>query len=57
MHGVVFSTRALANTVMSGGAQVLVIRSRTALMAEVDSLFAGKPIAEQGRQGSGRCPN
>jgi len=57
VHGVVFSTRALANTVMSGGAQVLVIRSRTALMAEVDSLFAGKPIAEQGRQGSGRCPN
>ncbi len=57
VHGVVFSTRALANTVMSGGAQVLVVRSRTALMAEVDSLFAGKPIAEQGRQGSGRCPN
>ncbi len=57
VHGVVFSTRALANTVMSGGAQVLIVRSRSALMAEVDSLFAGKPIAEQGRQGSGRCAN
>lgn len=56
VHGVVFSASALQNTTMSGGAQVLVIRSRTQLLKEVDSLFAGRSIANQGREGSGRCP-
>jgi LCP family protein required for cell wall assembly len=56
VRGLTFRSRALADTRVSGGAQVLTIRDKRALLNEVNSLFAGKPISQQGREGSGRCP-
>ena len=56
VRGLTFSPRALQDTTMSSGAQVLTIRDKRALLSEVNSLFAGKPISQQGREGSGRCP-
>jgi hypothetical protein len=38
-----------------GGARVLVVHDQVALRKALDGLFTAKPIAEQGREGSGRC--
>jgi anionic cell wall polymer biosynthesis LytR-Cps2A-Psr (LCP) family protein len=55
VHGLVFSTEAIEYAEV-GGAQVLQIGDRSKLEAELASLFATTPIAEQGREGSGNCP-
>jgi LCP family protein required for cell wall assembly len=57
VHGMVFSMKALQDSIMGGGAQVLTIRDKQQVQRELDALFAGKAIADQGRQGStSNCP-
>jgi polyisoprenyl-teichoic acid--peptidoglycan teichoic acid transferase len=56
VRGVTFSSKSLKDTTLASGAMVLTVRNKAALLNEVNSLFQGKPISQQGREGSGRCP-
>ncbi len=57
VHGLVFSTKAIQQAVVGGGAQVLQIADRAELQRELDGLFSAPPLALQGREGStGKCP-
>ena len=42
--------------VTSGGAAVLVIKDPPTLAARLEEIFASKPLAELGRNASGKCP-
>lgn len=54
IHGLQFSAQAIAPATV-GKAQVLKVVSRSQLDRELASLFDARPIAEQGRSGSGGC--
>ena len=42
--------------VTSGGAAVLVIKDPPTLVARLEDLFASKPLADLGKNASGKCP-
>jgi LCP family protein required for cell wall assembly len=54
VRGLVFDKTIIQDATI-GGARVLVVHDQVALRKALDGLFTAKPIAEQGREGSGRC--
>ena len=55
VHGVTFSKAAMTDAKV-GPAWVVKVVSPAQVQKEIDNIFAAKPIAEQGRDGSGGCP-
>jgi LCP family protein required for cell wall assembly len=55
VHGVTFSKAAMTDAKV-GPAWVVKVVDPAQVQKEIDNLFAAKPIAEQGRDGSGGCP-
>ncbi len=54
VHGMVISRKSLKSANINGSA-VLVIADSAGLKAEVEGVFASRPIAELGRSATGRC--
>lgn len=55
VHGVTFSKAAMTDAQV-GPAWVVKVVDPKQVQREIDSLFEAKPIADQGREGSGGCP-
>jgi polyisoprenyl-teichoic acid--peptidoglycan teichoic acid transferase len=55
VHGVTFSRAAMTDAKV-GPAWVVKVVDPAQVQKEVNNIFAAKPIAEQGRDGSGGCP-
>jgi LCP family protein required for cell wall assembly len=55
VHGGTFSKAAMTDAKV-GPAWVVKVVSPAQVQKEIDNIFAAKPIAEQGRDGSGGCP-
>jgi LCP family protein required for cell wall assembly len=55
VHGVTFSKAAMTDAKV-GPAWVVKVVSPAQVQKEINNIFAAKPIAEQGRDGSGGCP-
>ena len=55
VHGVTFSKAAMTDAKV-GPAWVVKVVDAAQVQKEINNIFAAKPIAEQGRDGSGGCP-
>jgi polyisoprenyl-teichoic acid--peptidoglycan teichoic acid transferase len=56
VHGTALDHDVVKSFVTSGGAAVLVIKDSPTLAVRLEEIFASKPLAELGKNASGKCP-
>jgi hypothetical protein len=56
VHGTALDHDVVKSYLTSGGAAVLAIKDRATLFARLEEMFSSKPLAELGKNASGKCP-